>query len=118
MRHLRKGRKFHRTKGDRASFLRVLAGNLIMQKKIKTTEARAKELKTRVEKLITLAKKQNLASLRVLISRLGEKAGFELFNKIAPKMKNRSGGCLRIIKTPEIRKRDASKMAIIEFVEK
>ena len=117
MRHLNKGRKFHRKKSERQSFLRTLAGNLILSKKIKTTEARAKELKTRVEKLITLGKKQNLASLRVLISRLGEKSAFELFNKVAPKMKKRGGGYLRIIKTPQFRKRDASKMVIIEFVE-
>jgi large subunit ribosomal protein L17 len=117
MRHLSKGRKFHRKKSERKSFLKILAGNLIMHKKIKTTEARAKELKTRVEKLITLAKKQNLASLRVLISRLGEKSAFELFNKIAPKMKKRAGGYIRIIKTPQFRKRDASKIVIIEIIE-
>lgn len=117
MRHLNKGRKFHRKKSERKSFLRTLAGNLIIHKKIKVTEARAKELKVRVEKLVTLAKKQDLASLRILISRLGEKSAFELFNKIAPKMKKRVGGYLRIIQTPQFRKRDASKMVIIEFVE-
>lgn len=117
MRHLSKGRKFHRKSTARKSFLKILMGNLIMHKKIKTTEARAKEIKVKLEKLVTLAKKQNLASLRILISRLDEKSAFELFNKIAPKMKKRNGGYLRIIKTPQFRKRDASKVAIIEFVE-
>ena len=89
----------------------------IIYKKIETTEARAKELKRRAEKLITLAKKQNAASLRLLISRLGKKPALELFYKIAPQLKGRSGGYLRLIKSPRVRKRDAAPLAIVEFIE-
>jgi len=116
MRHLNKGRKFGRTHADRKLFLKSLIHNFILSKKIETTEARAKELKTKVDKLVTLAKKQNLASYRLLISRIGEKAAKELFYNIAPKLENRKGGYTRIIKSPRARKRDASPLAIIEFV--
>jgi len=117
MRHLSKGRKFHRKRGQRKAFLRSLIANLITYKKIETTEARAKEIKRLTEKLVTLAKKQNLGSLRLLIKRIGKKPAFELFQKIAPKLKERKGGYLRIVKSPRRRKRDAAKMVIIEFVE-
>ena len=116
MRHLKKGRKFHRKKGQRKAFLKSLAGNLILKGKISTTEARAKEMKSFVEKLITLAKKQNLASLRLLISRLNKKPAQKLFYEIAPKYKDGRGGYVRVIKSATRRKNDAAKMAIIEFV--
>lgn len=117
MRHLVKGRKFHRKRRQRRAFLKSLIANLILNKRIETTEARAKEIKRLTEKLVTLAKKQNLASLRLLIARLGEKPAKELFYQIAPKFKERKGGYLRIVKSPYVRKRDAAKLAIIEFVE-
>jgi len=116
MRHLNKGKKFHRKKGQRKAFLKSLASNLILKGKILTTEARAKEIKSFVEKLITLAKKQNLASLRLLISRLNKKPAQKLFYEIAPKYKNSRGGYVRVIKDSARRKNDAAKMAIIEFV--
>lgn len=93
-----------------------MASNLILKGKISTTEARAKEMKSFVEKLITLAKKQNLASLRLLISRLNKKPAQKLFYEIAPKYKDGRGGYVRVIKSAARRKNDAAKMAIIEFV--
>mgnify|MGYP001325969654 CR=1 FL=1 len=117
MRHLAKGKKFHREKGDRKAFIKGLISNLAFYKKIETTEPRAKEIKRIMEKTVTLAKKQDLASLKLLISRFGEKAAFEIFHKIAPKYQKRPGGYLRIIRSPRLRKRDAAKMVIIEFVE-
>ncbi len=116
MRHLNKGRKFGRTLGDRKLFLKGLISNLILNKKIETTEARAKEIKIKTEKLITLAKKQTLASYKLLVSRIGEKATKELYYNIAPQLKNRKGGYLRIIKSPRRRKRDGSPLAIVEFI--
>ncbi len=109
-------RKFGRKRGPRKSFLRILAHNLIMNKKIVTTEARAKELRPMVEKLVTIAKKQNLASLRLLLARLSKEAANELYYDIAPKYRDRKGGYLRILKTASRRKRDAAKKAIIEFI--
>jgi len=116
MRHLAKGRKFHRKRGDRRAFIKSLISNLAFYQKIETTEPRAKEIKKIMEKAVTLAKKQDLASLKLLIARFGEKAAFEIFHKIAPKFQKRSGGYLRIIRSPRLRKRDAAKMVIIEFV--
>lgn len=91
--------------------------NLIMEEKIKTTEARAKEIKPRVEKLVTMAKRNDVVSLRILIKRLPHKSSaMKLFNEIAPRYMGRRGGYTRIVKTARVRKRDAATQAIIEFV--
>jgi large subunit ribosomal protein L17 len=108
-------RKFGRIRGRRKSFLKTL-NNLIMRGKIQTTEARAKEIRPEVERLVSLAKKQNLASLRLLLARLPKDSANRLYYDIAPKYQDRPGGYLRILKTAERRKRDAAKQAIIEFV--
>lgn len=109
-------RKFGRIRGRRKSFLKTLENNLIMRGKIQTTEARAKEIRPEVERLVSLAKKQNLASLRLLLARLPKDSANRLYYDIAPKYQGRPGGYLRILKTAERRKRDAAKQAIIEFV--
>ena len=117
MRHLKKTRKFHRKKGQRKALFKSLLNNLILREKIETTEAKAKEIKPRVEKIITLGKKQTLASLKLLISRLSlKKSAEKVYYEIAPKYKNRSGGYVRIIKKGKKRKDDGAAMAIIEFV--
>lgn len=109
-------RKFGRKRGPRKSFLKILARNLIIKGKIETTEARAKELKSFVEKFVTIAKKQQFSNLRILLSRLPKDAANKLFYELAPKYKERKGGYLRIIKTAALRKRDGVKLAIIEFI--
>lgn len=116
MRKLKKGRKFHRLTGQRQALLKGLFNNLILAEKIETTEAKAKEIKPRIEKLITIAKKQTLPALRILFSRLSKKSAEKLYYQIAPKYQNRKGGYLRIIKSAQARKKDGSKMAIVEFV--
>lgn len=116
MRHLKKGKKFHRERGQRRAFIKNLANNLIINEKMETTEARAKEIKPVIEKLITLAKKQNLAALRILLSRLNKKSAQKLYYSIAPRYLERKGGYARIIKTGKSRKNDRAKMAIIELV--
>lgn len=116
MRHLNKGRKFSRMRGQRRAFIKGLEQNLIMENRITTTEARAKEIKPKVEKLVTLAKNNNLASMRLLLTRLPKEAALKLYYEVAPRYKERKGGYLRIIKTSDYRKRDAAKQAIIEFV--
>lgn len=115
MRHQKKGRKFGRVRGRRKSFIAGLVNNLVMKERIKTTEARAKEIRPRVEKLISVAKKQNLASLRLLKSRLPEKSASKLYYEIAPRYESRKGGYLRILKTSTMRKRDAAPVVVIEF---
>lgn len=110
-------RKFHRKKGARRSFLKNLANNLISKERITTTVVRAKEIRPIVERFVTIAKKQKLASLRLLIARLSNQTTAQkLFYEIAPRYKERSGGYLRIIKQGKFRKRDAAPVAIIEFV--
>jgi len=87
-----------------------------MKEKITTTEARAKEIRPRLEKLVTIARKQNLASLRLLLARLPKKSAEKLYYEIGPRYSGRKGGYLRIAKGAAVRKRDAAKMAVIEFV--
>lgn len=116
MNHLSKGRKFHRKTGQRTALMKTLANNLILEERITTTEAKAKELKPEVEKLVTLAKNQDTASLRLLIARLPKKAAEKIFYEVAPKYKARRGGYLRVVKAASARMRDGSAMATIEFV--
>ena len=116
MRHLKSGRKFHRAKGQRKALLKGLIGNLIIREKIETTEAKAKEIKPLTEKFITIAKKQDLSALRIVLSRLNKKSAQKLYYQIAQRYLERKGGYCRIIKGGKIRKNDGSKMAIIEFV--
>lgn len=103
-------------RGKRKSFITGLVHNLVIKERIKTTEARAKEIKPRVEKLVTLGKKQNLASLRLLQSRLPAKSAGKIYYEIAPRYQSRRGGYARILKTTVRRKRDAAPLAVIEFV--
>ncbi len=95
--------------------MKSLARNFIEKEKIRTTEAKAKELRPFIEKFITRAKIDNLTNRRLIISKIGIKYAKKLFDQIAPKYKERKGGYTRIIKLPP-RKTDASKMAIIEFI--
>ncbi|MBI5004703.1 MAG: 50S ribosomal protein L17 [Candidatus Lloydbacteria bacterium] len=119
MRHHNTIRKFGRVKNQREALLRSLARALIIEGKIVTTEAKAKELRPFIEKLVTKAKQATLVSRRLIIARLGgggkKKPAKMLIDDIAPKYKNRPGGYTRIIKMMP-RKSDASKMAVIEFV--
>jgi len=109
-------RKFHRKKGPRRAFLKGLAHNLIMKEKMETTVPRAKEIRPIVERMVSIAKKQQLAALRLLLSKLPKVSAQKLYHDIAPRFKDRKGGYLRIIKSGLVRKRDAVATAIIEFV--
>lgn len=117
MRHHNTKRKFGRKKNLRNALMKSLVLSLIIKGKIKTTEAKAKELKPYVEKMITLAKKNTLAGKRTTASRLynNKKVVKKLFDDIAPKYSERKGGYTRIIKLG-VRKSDSAKLAQIEFV--
>jgi large subunit ribosomal protein L17 len=97
--------------------MKGLALNLIKVGRIRTTEAKAKELRPFIEKLVTRAKANDLAAKRVVISRLMNRAPETkvLFDEIAPKFKDIAGGYTRILKLPP-RKSDGANMALIEFV--
>lgn len=116
MRHHNTNRKFGRTRDQRKALLKSLALSLIMNEKITTTEAKAKEIRPYVEKLVTKGKSQGLFARRLLIARLGNKeGGKKIIDDISPRYKERAGGYTRITKLPR-RRTDASPMAVIEFV--
>ncbi len=108
-------RKFGRVKKQRVALLKGLAGSLVKYGKIITTEAKAKELRPFVEKLITRGKSGTLASRRILVSRVGNTVSKKIIDEIALKYQKRVGGYTRIVKL-SARKSDGSKMAVIEFV--
>lgn len=117
MRHKKKGRKLGRKVGNRKALLRNLACQLILHKKIKTTDPKAKELRSFIEPLITLAKKDSLHSRRLVIRKLPKKNVVRiLFKEIAPLFSNRPGGYTRITKLGQ-RDNDRAPVSIIEFVE-
>ena len=96
--------------------MKGLASNLIIREKIELSEAKSKELRSLVEKLITRGKKQNLASLRYLLSYLPKKSAEKVYYQISPRYKSRQGGYTRIIKMTTVSKKDSAQKAIIEFV--
>ncbi len=117
MRHHDANRKFNRTKNQRGALLKGLAASLIEHGRIMTTEAKAKELRPAVEKMVTRAKNPTLSNRRLLLSSLYNNTSVveKLVSDIAPKYAERAGGYTRITKLVQ-RKGDASKMAVIEFV--
>ena len=117
MRHRKKGRKLGRKNGNRRALLMNLASQLVVHKRIKTTDAKAKELRSFIEPLVSLAKKDDLHSRRMVIRKLPHKniVG-TLFKEIAPKFVDRPGGYTRIIKLG-YRDNDRAPVSIIEFVD-
>lgn len=117
MRHRVKGRNLSRTASHRRATLNALATALFLNKKIKTTTAKAKETKVFAEKLITKAKVDSVQSRREVARFIKDKEVVkELFNVIATKIGDRPGGYTRIVKLGH-RLGDASEMSIIELVD-
>jgi large subunit ribosomal protein L17 len=115
MRHGNHNRKFGRQTDQRKALLKGLCRSLVLKGKMKTTEARAKEIRPMIEKLLTRGKTNTLANRRVLISTLGDERTANKLIKTAATYAERAGGYVRIIKMAP-RKGDAAKMAMIEFV--
>jgi len=116
MRHRHGYRKLNRTSAHRKALLKNLAIALIMNERIETTVAKAKTLRSYIEKLITKARVGDFNAHREVFAHLQDKeATKKLMNEIAPKYKEREGGYTRIIKT-RVRRGDAAPMAFIEFV--
>lgn len=115
MRHHNANRKFGRKRNQRKALLKSLATSLVRDGKIKTTEAKAKELRPFVEKLVTLGKKETLASRRELESRVGSRAAKKIATELSVEYKGRRGGYTRITKMVR-RSSDGAPMAVIEFV--
>ena len=114
MRKRKKGRKLSRKKGQRKALLRSLARELFLREKIKTTEAKAKEVAGFAEKQITKAKAGTVSARRLLAKNFSAPIVKKLADEIAPQFKERKGGYTRIIKLGP-RKSDGAKMAIIEL---
>jgi len=117
MRHANKNRTLSRTRSQRTSLLRGLAVSLIRDGQIKTTKAKAKELQPRIERLVTLAKKDTVATRRTVASRLGEPADTtikKLFSEIAPKFAEREGGYTRVVKVGQTSGREEAVIAFVE----
>ena len=115
MRKRKSGRKFGRERDQRNALMTHLAGALIANGKIRTTEAKAKELRPYIERLITKARKGTLAARRDLGRSLTAREVKTLVDDIAPRFISRPGGYTRIIKVPS-RKSDGAKRAIIEIL--
>lgn len=87
-----------------------------MQGHIETTGARARVLRSLVEKLITLGKKQTTSSLRLLASRLPKRAASKVYYELAPRYADRRGGYVRVVKHAEVRKRDGADVVALELI--
>ncbi|HYD93521.1 MAG TPA: 50S ribosomal protein L17 [Candidatus Paceibacterota bacterium] len=115
MRHHKKGRTLGRPRDQRTALMKSLMRSLIVHERISTTEAKAKEMRPMIEKLVTRARVDTVANRRVVASRLGDDAATKkLFTAIAPRYKDRSGGYVRIVKRAP--KADGKKTAYIAFV--
>lgn len=127
MRHRVAGRRLNRSKGHRTALRRTLVTELFRHERIRTTEAKARAIRSQAEKLITLAKRglvaeettpaQGVHARRLASGRLNDpEIVKKLFNDIAPRYAERPGGYTRIVKLG-VRKGDAARMAVIELVE-
>ena len=117
MRHRRKGKKLGVNPSHRRALLANMAENLIIHKRIKTTDARAKELRRYIEPLVTKAKKGDLNSIRMIAKKIRHKNILNiLLNDIAPVYDGRNGGYTRIVKLG-FRDNDRASVSLIEFVD-
>ncbi|CAN5718556.1 50S ribosomal protein L17 [soil metagenome] len=116
MRHRKSGRKFGRNPSQRKALLRQLAISLILNERLMTTESKAKELRSVVEKLVTIARDDSRHHRGLAMSRLDHTPSVErLFTVVAPRYEDVPGGYTRISKLGP-RRGDAAPMVLIEFV--
>jgi large subunit ribosomal protein L17 len=118
MRHRKLGRRFSRDSSHRQAMFSNLAASLIHHEQIVTTLPKAKDLRRVIEKFITLGKRGDLNSRRLLIARLGsEEMAKKVFDVLAPRYKDRSGGYTRVLKAG-FRFGDSAPRAVIELVDR
>jgi len=117
MRHKKSGRKLNRNSSQRSALKKSLAISIIEHESVKTTLAKAKEIRGFLEPLVTLAKENSVANQRLAFARLQSKeAVAKLFDELGPRYKNRPGGYLRVIKRG-YRPGDKAPAAQVEFVQ-
>jgi large subunit ribosomal protein L17 len=115
MRHLKTGRKLNRTAAHRKALMRNLVKALIQREQIQTTDAKAKELRRWADRMVTLGKRNTLHSRRLAFSYLGSRHLVKrLFDDVAPRFAERSGGYTRVLKIGQ-RRGDAAPISVIEF---
>jgi len=118
MRHRKAGRRLGRNSSHRKAMFRNMATSMLLHETIRTTVAKAKELRRVVEPLITLAKEDSVANRRLAFSRLRDKEVVgKLFKELGPRFKERPGGYLRILKTAP-RAGDNAPMAIVMLTDR
>ncbi|MCH2078310.1 MAG: 50S ribosomal protein L17 [Rhodobacteraceae bacterium] len=118
MRHARGYRRLNRTHEHRKAMFSNMAGSLIEHEQIKTTLPKAKELRSIIEKLVTLGKRGDAHAKRLAAGRLKQSAHVDkLFDVLGPRYKERNGGYVRVLKAG-FRYGDMAPMAIIEFVDR
>lgn len=117
MRHRKSGRQLNRNSSHRKAMFRNMSVSLLKHETIKTTVAKAKELRGVVEPMITRAKSDSVANRRVIFARTRDKeVTGKLFTDLGPRFKNRPGGYVRILKCG-FRKGDCAPMAIVQLVD-
>lgn len=118
MRHRKRGRRLSRSTSHRKAMLANMTNSLIEHEMIRTTLAKAKELRKVAEKLITLSKIDDVAKRRLAFARLrNDRSVSKLFNVLGPRYKERPGGYLRILKCGH-RQNDAAPVAIVELLDR
>jgi len=118
MRHRKSGRHLNRNSSHRQAMFRNMSASLFQYEMIKTTLAKAKELRGFAERLITLAKEDSVAHRRLAFHRLRDKRAVGiLFKNLGPRFKERPGGYLRVLKCG-FRPGDKAPMAIVELVDR
>lgn len=117
MRHSKSGRRLGRTTSHRIAMFRNMVTSLLNHERIVTTDAKAKEIRSVAEKMITLGKRGDLHAQRQAAAYIREKSVVtKLFATLAPRYKERAGGYTRIIKLGQ-RQGDAAPLSVIELVE-
>ena len=120
MRHQKRGRKFNRTASHRKAMMSNLASALILHKRIQTTDAKGKELRGFVERLVTYAKKGDVHGRRLIQKKIQGKRSKQIANilihDIAPMYEDRNGGYTRLIKLNN-RNNDNASISLIEFID-
>lgn len=115
MRHLKDGRKLNRTAAHRKALMRNLVKALLKREQIRTTDAKAKELRRWADRIVTIGKKGSLHARRQAFAYLGSRRLVKrLFDEVAPRFQGRAGGYTRVLKIGP-RRGDAAPLSLVEF---
>jgi large subunit ribosomal protein L17 len=118
MRHLKDGRKLNRTAAHRTALMRNLLKALLIREQIRTTDAKAKELRRHADRMVTLGKRGTVHARRLAYVYLGNRNLVKrLFDEVAPRFQTRVGGYTRVLKLGQ-RSGDAAPLSLVEFTER